>query len=161
MPTWVFAKRVGAPSGSIGLEIGQKTYTIDDAGNSTITVTDASEASELQRHSYLVIQGVSGTFSAPLTAFQQKLLGWVLSQAFILTSASRDANGTITTGAIVWPDGGTGVITTDTASVAFVGAVDAYHATYSGPGGTMTITQPAVTRDANGGVTVQPSPVFS
>jgi len=89
-----------------------------------------------------------------------RLLPWAYNQTFQLVSAARDANGAITTASIVWPDGTAGVFTTDTASTAFPGAIDAWHATYLGTT-TKTVTQPAVTRDANGAVTVQPAITIS
>ena len=85
------------------------------------------------------------------------LLAWTYAQAFRLVSATRDANEAITTASVVWPDGVTGTFTTDTASTAFPGAIDAYHVTY----GARTITQSAVTRDAGGAVTAQPALVVT
>jgi asparagine N-glycosylation enzyme membrane subunit Stt3 len=86
------------------------------------------------------------------------LLGWAYAQAFQLVTATRDANGAITTASVVWPDGATGTFTTDTASTAFPGAIDAYHVTYVQGATTLTVTQPAVTRDGTtGAVTAQPA----
>ena len=82
-----------------------------------------------------------------------QLTEWSYTSAFRLVSATRDANSTVVTASIVWPDGTPGVFTTDTASVAFPGSIDAWHATYSNK----TITQPLVTRDSNGAVTAQPA----
>lgn len=90
----------------------------------------------------------------------QTLLAWAYAQSFQLVSATRDANGAITTASIVWPDGTAGVFTTDIASTAFPGAIDAWHATYAGTPA-KTVTQPAVTRDANGAVTAQPAITIS
>ena len=85
------------------------------------------------------------------------LVGWALADAFQLVSASRDANGAVTTASVVWPDGATGTFTTVTASTAFPGAIDAYRVTYVSGGVTKTVTQPAVTRDVTtGAVTAQP-----
>lgn len=96
----------------------------------------------------------------PIPAGSAGLMAWAYAQSFQLVSATRDANGAITTASIVWPDGTTGVFTTDTASTAFPGAIDAWHATYlSTP--TKTATQPAVTRDSNGAVTAQPTITIS
>jgi hypothetical protein len=84
------------------------------------------------------------------------------SASITLASAARDANEAIVLSPIVWPDGSTGTFTTDTASTAFPGAIDAYHVTYvpaSGP--TKTITQTAVTRDTGGAVTAQPALVVT
>jgi hypothetical protein len=97
---------------------------------------------------------LNGTFVAAAAA----LLGWAYGQNFRLVSASRDSYGAITTASVIWPDGGTGTFTTDTASTAFPGAIDAYHVTYVVSGVTKTVTQTAVTRDATtGAVTAQPA----
>lgn len=85
---------------------------------------------------------------------------WAYGNIFRLVSATRDANSAIVTANIVWPDGVAGVFTTDSASTAFPGAVDAWHATYLGSPA-KTITQAAVTRDANGAVTAQPAITIS
>lgn len=87
----------------------------------------------------------------------QSLRQWAYTSAFQVPSATRDANGAIVTASIVWPDGATGTFTTDTASTAFPGAIDAWHATYVNGAITKTVTQPAVTRDANGAVIAQPA----
>jgi hypothetical protein len=84
------------------------------------------------------------------------LVTWSYTQAFQLVSATRDSNGAIISANIVWPDGIAGVFTTDSASVLFPGAIDAWHATYLATV-TKTITQPAVTRDVDGAVVVQPA----
>lgn len=88
------------------------------------------------------------------------LLSWAYAQTFQLVSATRDANGAITTATVKWPDGTSGVFTTDTANTEFPGAIDAWHATYLDTT-TKTVTQPAVTRDANGAVTAQPAITIS
>lgn len=88
------------------------------------------------------------------------LLSWAYNQTFQLVSGARDSNGALTSATIKWPDGINGVFTTDVASTAFPGAIDAWHATYLGTT-TKTVTQPLVTRDANGAVTVQPAITIS
>jgi hypothetical protein len=90
------------------------------------------------------------------SANSSTLSGWAYTQTFQLVSATRDANSAIISASIVWPDGITGVFTTDVASVEFPGAIDAWHATYAGTPAKL-ITQPAVTRDVNGAVTAQPA----
>jgi hypothetical protein len=87
----------------------------------------------------------------------EKLTTWTNSGSYSLTGITRDSNEAITTATIVWPDGSTGVFTSDTLSTDYPGAIDAYHVTYvpaSGP--TKTITQSLLTRDASGAVTAQP-----
>lgn len=86
----------------------------------------------------------------------QNLLAWAYSQAFRLTSATRNTDGAITSATIAWPDGVTGAFTSDTLSTDFPGAIDAWHATYVGAT-TLTVTQTAVTRDSTGAVTAQPA----
>lgn len=81
------------------------------------------------------------------------LIGHVNDVAY--TSITRDGNDAVTSASVVWPDGTTGTFTADTLSVAFPGAVDAYHVTYEGDS-TRTITQALVTRNGNGAVTAQP-----
>lgn len=88
------------------------------------------------------------------------LVTWSYTQAFQLVSATRDSNGAIITASIVWPDGILGVFTTDIASVAFPGAIDAWHATYIGLTA-KTITQPVVTRDSIGAVVIQPAIIIT
>lgn len=91
------------------------------------------------------------------TISQSALLQWAYGNIFQLVSATRDANEAIVTASIVWPDDATGAFTTDVASTAFPGAIDAWHATHVLLGITKTVTQPAVTRDTNGAVTAQPA----
>lgn len=85
----------------------------------------------------------------------QQLLGWAYAEAFAVTTATRDANNLITSAIIVWPDGATGAFTTDTINATF-NAIDAWHATHILDGVTKTVTQTAVTRNAEGAVTAQP-----
>lgn len=92
---------------------------------------------------------------------RDQILAWALVQAFQLVSGTRDANGALISGTITWPDGVNGVFTADIFNVMFPGAIDAWHATYVAEDLAFTITQPAVTRDANGAVTVQPAITIS
>jgi hypothetical protein len=92
-------------------------------------------------------------------ALNTTLTAWTNTGAFAVVSMAtpRDSNGVITIANIVWPDGSTGVFTTDTASINFPGAIDAYHITYiPATGSTKTITQSLLTRDSNGAVIAQP-----
>ena len=99
----------------------------------------------------------NAVFAALAAQFSQNLLSWAYAGAFQLASATRDSNEAIVTASIVWPDGATGTFTTDIASTTFPGAIDAWHASYVHGSISKTITQPQVTRDANGGVTAQPA----
>lgn len=90
---------------------------------------------------------------------QQLLLQWALAGSFQIVSATYDTNGAIVTANIIWPDGASGLLTTDVASATFLGAIDAWHATYSPDGVDVayTVTQPQVTRNSLGRVTIQPA----
>ncbi|MBT2566586.1 hypothetical protein J7I84_08780 [Arthrobacter sp. ISL-85] len=70
-------------------------------------------------------------------------------------SVTRDANGVATSASLLWPDGTAGVYS-GTPSTTFPGSVDAFTVTYAGAT-TLTVTQPAVTRDAAGRITNQPA----
>jgi hypothetical protein len=89
-------------------------------------------------------------------AIADTLSGWAYAQTFQLVSATRNADDAVTSASIVWPDGTTGTYTATTLSTDFPGATDAWSATYDSTP-VKTITQPAVTRNANGAVTVQPA----
>ena len=67
-----------------------------------------------------------------------------------------DANGAVTSAAVLWSDGTTGQYT-GTASATFPGSIDSYTITK----GATTYTQPTVTRDSNGNITNQPAIVVS
>jgi hypothetical protein len=84
--------------------------------------------------------------------------GWLILAlpALVFTAITRNGNEAVTSASVLWPDGSPGTWTTDTLSSAFPGAVDAYHVSYGSPT-VRTVTQPAVTRDAAGAVTVQPA----
>jgi hypothetical protein len=129
-------------------------------GKGELVVTDGGRAyvpdgtKQLKDLSPLVDAASVAATYATLT---QAILGWAYAQSFRLVTATRDVNEAITTGSVVWPDGATGTFTTDTASTAFPGAIDAYHVTHVLNGTPLTVTQAAVTRDAGGAVTAQPA----
>ena len=66
-----------------------------------------------------------------------------------------NTDGAPVSASVRWPNGTVGVYS-GTASTAFPGAVDAYTITYAGSP-TITVTQPAVTRNAAGQVTNSPA----
>jgi hypothetical protein len=86
----------------------------------------------------------------------QQLTEWAVDGAYQLTSAVYNASGALVSGSVVWPDGLTGVFTTDVFSATFPGAIDAYHVTYVLNSRTYVITQAQITRDANGDITARP-----
>jgi hypothetical protein len=75
--------------------------------------------------------------------------------ALITGAITRDASGVITSAGVVWPDGTSGVFTA-TAIDSTWGAINSYTVTYVGST-TKTVTQPTMTRDANGSVSNRPA----
>lgn len=129
-----------------------------------VAQVSADAASALASKNAAAVSAAQAADSATLAASllstktdkSASLLSWAYTQSFQLVSSTRDANSAIISASIVWPDGVLGVFTTDVASTAFPGAIDAWHATYvSTP--SKLITQPTVTRDANGAVITQPA----
>lgn len=82
------------------------------------------------------------------------LAEWADGQNYELTAITRDSDGVITTATVKWPDGSAGTFTTTTKNTTW-GAIDAYTITHTDSG--LTITQSAVTRNANGEVTAKPA----
>lgn len=74
--------------------------------------------------------------------------------ALFAGSVTRNADGAATSASVEWPDGVTGTYS-GTASTSFPGSIDSYTITRTGSP-TVTFTQPAVTRDANGYITNRP-----
>lgn len=94
------------------------------------------------------------TFSTGTTLQVVMLRAWAASNAFTITSATRDADGVITTATISWPDGSSGTFTRTVKNPTYL-TIDAFTVTHAASG--KTITQATVTRDANGNVTAQPA----
>jgi hypothetical protein len=84
----------------------------------------------------------------------EQLIAWTASGGYTLTSATRDSDGVVTTATVRWPDDSTGTFTRTVKNAIFL-AIDAYTITHADSG--KTITQAAVTRDANGNLTAQPA----
>jgi hypothetical protein len=72
---------------------------------------------------------------------------------------TRDSDGAPISATLRWPDGTVGVYS-GAASPDFPGAVDSYTVTYAATP-TITITQPAVTRNADGEVTNSPALILA
>jgi hypothetical protein len=112
-------------------------------------------------------EGASGKGPSNSAATLTQLSEWALLPDVSILSCTRDANGCVVTANVTWPDGATGVLTTDTASTAFPGYIDAYHITYDFVQGngqndvTHIVTQPLVTRDSFGNVSVRPKIIIN
>lgn len=93
--------------------------------------------------------------AAPDTVTDTVLKAWTQSVAYVTTSVTRDADtGAVTSANVRWPDGGTGVLTVISRDSVY-GFIDSYTISYIPTN--KLVTQPAVTRDINGNVTVQPA----
>jgi len=79
-------------------------------------------------------------------------------EAMFTGAITRDADGAPAAASVVWPDG-IGGDYTGTASTLAPGSVDAYVVTYAGTEGTVTYTQPTVTRDGVTGQVVNRPPI--
>lgn len=88
-----------------------------------------------------------------LTATQQ-LIEWVESGAYEVTSATFDGDGILSTATVKWPDGSAGTFTATTKNTTWF-TVDAYTVSHTVYG--LTVTQSAVTRNADGYVTTKPA----
>jgi len=90
-----------------------------------------------------------------LTAQTIRLKEMVAADGYELTALTRDGDDVVTTATVKWSDGTAGVFTTTTKNATYL-VIDAFTITYLGST-TRTITQPAVTRNANGAVTTKPA----
>ena len=127
-----------------------------------VTAAAASAATAATQAGISTAQAVIATAQAAEatatvgTSSNIQILNWAYVQSFAVISATRNANNVITTASIVWPNGATGMFTTDTINTTF-NAIDAWHATHILSGTTKTVTQTAVTRNSSGAVTAQPT----
>lgn len=92
--------------------------------------------------------------SAGANATSAVLKQWASAEAYELTAITRDSDEVPTTATVKWPDGSAGTFTTVTKNSSFL-TIDAY--TISHTASSKTVTQTAVTRDTNGGVTTKPA----
>ncbi len=84
----------------------------------------------------------------------ERLREIVSAEGYQLTAITYDSDGVVTTATVLWPDGSAGTFTTVTKNATFL-SIDAFTITHTTSG--KTITQTAVTRNANGQVTVKPA----
>lgn len=98
----------------------------------------------------------AGTVTPHLSVVTSSWTGLAAQPDLLITGTiTRDVDGAALGADVVWPDGDEGTYT-GTASTEFPGAIDSYTITKEASP-TVTFTQPAVTRDANGAVTVRPT----
>lgn len=77
------------------------------------------------------------------------VVGWVYAEAYRLVSGTYNADGALLSGSIEWPDGATGTFVADAISATDAGLIDGYTVTHALSGVTITLQQPAVTRNAD------------
>ena len=82
------------------------------------------------------------------------LVAWVEAGAYEATAISFDSDGVVTTATVKWPDGSAGTFTTTAKDTTHL-AVNSYTVSHTDSG--KTVTQAAVTRDADGNVTTKPA----
>lgn len=83
-----------------------------------------------------------------------QLIEWTEGGDYEVTAATYDTDNVITTATVKWPDASAGTFTTVTKDATWL-AINAYTITHAAS--SKTVTQAAVTRDANGNVTVKPA----
>lgn len=103
---------------------------------------------------------ISEAYEAAIAALAFKQWARELD-AIVNGAVVRDVNEAMISADVIWPDGTTGTYTADVVNVTWPSVIDAYHVTYVGENGTVTYTQPLVTRDVNGAVINLPEIVVS
>lgn len=85
----IFSKRAGAPAGAINISTSGATYLIDDASNTTITVTSPDEIANLSAQPMLQVQGTNGVpYIPPRTGTSQELAYSEMTVAYASTATS-------------------------------------------------------------------------
>lgn len=83
-----------------------------------------------------------------------RLIVWASAGAFTSETITLDVDNVPSSANVVWPDGSAGVWTRTAKNATWL-TVDAYTVTHAASG--VTVTQPAVTRNADGHVTDRPA----
>lgn len=106
-----------------------------------------------------IYRGTSGNWDqVTLAQSDSSILALAASSAYSITSGATYVDGVLTSATVTWADGSSGVYTATSINSEF-GTVDAYTVTHVNAG--VTVTQAAVTRNADGQVTAQPSLTIS
>jgi len=149
---WHYTARIRYEKGSDKKHLPLTTFQIP-AGQTNIDLSliPSGPAALPTSAPVATVTSINGKTGAVDTSPQDARDPWAL-----FTGTITYTNGAPTSAAVTWPDGTAGVYT-GTPSSAFPGSIDAYSITK----GATTYTQPAVTRDASGNITVQPAIVVS
>lgn len=150
--SWPYTARVRFEYASKTKHAPLRAFTIPQ-GQATLDLATipAGPAAPVLTAPSAVVTSINGQTGAVST-----LLSEAKRPEDLWTGTLTYTNGAVTSAAVVWSDGVTGVYT-GTASTAFPGSIDSYTITH----GTQTYTQPTVTRDTAGNITNQPAIVLS
>lgn len=96
-----------------------------------------------------------GKAAATLSASIAQMKAWAKNPDQLVTGAITYSSGLLSTAAVQWPDGASGLLTI-TARQAGTDAVTGYTITRVTSDGTTTYTQPTITRDSSGNATTVP-----
>jgi hypothetical protein len=91
-----------------------------------------------------------------------RILEWAIGENYILTNIAYDSDGAESSADVIWPDnpgvvGGVFAVISKNATIPNL--IDSFTLTHTASGN--TVTQPAVTRDVNGRITISPAPIIS
>lgn len=131
------------------------TTATTQAGLAALENTAAQGAATSAAAALLATQAQAAIIAGAATN-NDKLIAWVTAQAYVLTSATYDADGVPAVGAtVLWPDGGTGTLSVVTKNTAFPALIDSFRLTHTTFG--RYVNQPTVTRDDFGRITARPA----
>lgn len=155
--TWSFSNTVaGATTKWV---VGNVTLTTTGNSSSGLaaSITATTGVATVQA---LVSSGAATALASHLSELSgagvsdETLKDWVAGEAYQLTAITRNANEVPTTATVLWPDATAGTFTSTVINVSFP-AVDAFTVSHTASG--KTVTQPTVTRNSAGAVTVKPA----
>lgn len=131
------------------------------SGNVNLTTVNskiAAHAAAADPHGDRAFTSASILSGAPggATVSDQVLKAWTEAQTYERTAITYDVTYTevMASATVKWPDGSAGALTVDTINSTWR-KIDAYHVTHAASG--KTVTQTAVTRNANGDITIKPT----
>lgn len=142
--------------GTFSTTLEPGAYTVLINNGTTLTVQVPTTDADLGDAGVIISAVTPGAIpgAVPEITTSARLIEMAAAEAYQLTSITRDADGTITTATVAWPDGSSGVFTTVTKNATWL-SIDAYTVTHAGT--SKTVTQPLVTRDADGFITTKPA----
>ena len=142
------ATGAAANAATINSPIGQ----LDGAIGSLAALTTTDKVSTVAAINEVRAQAIAG--GASVTNAQ--LIAWAESGAYQMATVTYSGTytQTVASATVTWPDGSTGVFTATTINTSFE-SVDAYTITHTAS--SKTVTQAAVTRNADGLITNKPA----